>query len=157
MNILFLGGDKRYEYIMQNLAKKHTIHQIGFDNIIDIFSEDLDSIDISSFDIVLFPISGLSDNLEIKSPKGLIKVPDIFFRNINENTIFITGVKTKKLLELIPLTQIISFFDFEEVEIVNNSLTVEGVIEDIKDKNTDKVCILGYRKAWKRYILKVTK
>ncbi len=146
MNILFLGGDKRYEYMMCDLSEKHTVYQIGFDN--NIPSKTPNNLEFTKFGIVIFPISGLSDNLEVKSPKGLISIPCDVFENISENTIFLTGLKTKKLLELLPLKQIISFLDFEEVEAINNDLTVQGVMEDIKDKNINNVCILGYRKTW---------
>ncbi len=154
MNILFLGGDKRYEYMMQNLVKTHSIHQFGFNDIDGIFSENLDSLDLSNFDTVLLPISGINDKQEIKTSKGLINVPSKIFKNIKGHTKFFTGIKTQKLLELIPKKQIISFLDYEEVEAVNNSLTVDGVMDDIKDKRKNNVCILGYRKTWERNIYK---
>lgn len=157
MNILFLGGDKRYEYMMRNLSKKHSIYQVGFDNIASVHTEYPTNLNLEKFDIVIFPINGLNDNLEVKTPKGLLYIPSNVFENISKTTIFFTGLKTKKILEFIPLEQIVSFLDFEEVEMVNNSLTVQGVMEDIKDENSNTVCILGYRKTWKGTILKTKK
>lgn len=145
MNILFLGGDKRYEYMMCDLAKTHSVYQIGFDNIDNVHTDNPNDLDFTKFDIVIFPISGLSANLEVKTSKGLISISSNVLKNISERTIFLTGLKTKKLLEFIPLKQIVSFLDFEEVELVNNNLTVQGVMEDIKDKSINNVCILGYR------------
>lgn len=147
MNILFLGGDKRYEYMMEALSKEHSIYQIGFD--CEYKSVSLNDLHLSDFDVVLFPINGLSDNLEIKTPNGMIQIPSSVLENIDNRTKFFTGLKTKKLLEFIPDSQIISFLDCKKVEEVNNSLTVDGTISDIQDKHKESVCILGYRKTWK--------
>lgn len=155
MNILFLGGDKRYEYIMSDLDKKHSIYQIGFGN--KYTAVELNTLNLSNFDIVLFPISGMNDNMEIKSLNETIQIPTSAFTNITTNTKFFTGLKTKKLLELIPENQIISFLDYPKVEEVNNVLTIDGTIDDIKNKKKDIICILGYRKTWKRTIFKIKK
>lgn len=145
MNILFLGGDKRYKFMMDDLSKKDNVSQIGFETMSrNIVEENIDNLDLSKFDVVIFPISGISEKLEIKSEKGLIKLPIQIFDNINDTTLFFTGLKTKKLLELVPNSRLISFLDDEEVEKLNNSLTVDGTLEDLKDKKKDIVCILGY-------------
>ena len=57
--------------------------------------------------------------------QGLIKLSKNIFENINKNTKFFTGLKTKKLLELIPKEQLISFLDYEEVKKENDLLTIE--------------------------------
>ena len=125
MNILFLGGDKRYRFMMSNLSKEHVVYQIGFNNIEDAKDIDITNINISNFDIVIFPLSGINDKQEIKCEQEFIYLPDYTFSKINDKTIFFTGIKTKKMLEIIPEKQIISFLDDEEVEKVNNKLTVE--------------------------------
>jgi len=125
MNILFLGGDKRYRYMMSELAHKHSVYQIGFNNIEYVKDLNITNVNLSDFDIVIFPISGLNDNQEIKSEQGLINLPDTIFSNLNKRTFFYTGVKTKKLLEIIPAKQLISFLDYDEVQNINNSLTVD--------------------------------
>lgn len=155
MKILFLGGDKRYKYMMCDLSKNHSIYQVGFKYIEGIQNLNLDTVDLSDFDIILFPISGITDNQEIKTESGIIEIPNKVFKNINENTIFFTGLKTKKLLELIPENQIISFLDYKEVKDVNDSLTVDGVIENIKDMKKDTICILGYGKLGKEIYLRL--
>ena len=126
MNILFLGGDKRYRYMITECKKKQfNIYQIGFNNIGDAKELNIENINLSKFEIVVFPISGLNDKQEIKSEKGNIYLPNELFSNISEKTFFYTGIKTKKLLELIPEKQIISFLDYAEVKKVNDNLTVE--------------------------------
>ena len=126
MNILFLGGDKRYKFIMQKLAtSNHFIYQIGFENFNEnIHEEKIENLNLTKFDYVFFPMAGLSDTLEIKSELGLIKLPQDIFKSIGTQTKFFTGVKTKKILELIPNDKILSFLDFEEVKKKNNSLTI---------------------------------
>ena len=125
MNILFLGGDKRYRYMMSELMKDNSIYQFGFNNIESVTELEIESINLSTFDIVIFPISGMNDKQEIKTEQGFIYLPDIIFSNISEKTIFYTGLKTKKLLEIIPEKQMISFLDYEEVQDVNDTLTVD--------------------------------
>lgn len=125
MNILFLGGDRRYRYMIEELSKDHTVSQIGFNKIENAYEEILENLDLSKHDIILFPISGINDKGQIKSEKGLINIPDTIFKNINKKTKFFTGLKTAKLLNIIPEKQIISFLDYPEVKKVNDSLTVD--------------------------------
>lgn len=68
MNILFLGGDKRYSIMMRNLEHKYNIYQVGFKNTnTNIHDVCLENLDLSVFDVILFPISGINDNYEIKT------------------------------------------------------------------------------------------
>jgi len=156
MKILFLGGDTRYKYMMDDLCKTHNVSQIGF-NISNesIHSEALENLDFSRYDIVLFPISGINDASELKSENGNISLSDKLFENLNSNTLFFTGLKTDKLLELIPEKQLISFLDFEEVEAVNNELTIEGTLADIKENYPDSVCVIRIWQAWQGAILAI--
>lgn len=157
MNILFLGGDKRYKYMMKDLSNDNSVFQIGFDfEVSNIYKENLETLNLSKYDIVLLPISGINENLEIKTEKGNIALPETLFHNLNEKTIFFTGLKTKKIMELIPENQLISFLDDDEVERINNDLTVDGTIDDIRDRKNDSICILGYGKLGKELYLKLT-
>lgn len=124
MNILFLGGDERYKYLMYNLLNSNSIYQVGFNDIDKVYTKKIDNLDLSDFDVILFPISGINDKQEIKTELGMINIPNNILANIKENTIIFTGLKTKKLLELIPKKQLISFLDFEEFEEENNTITV---------------------------------
>lgn len=157
MNILFLGGDKRYKYMMRDLEETDNIYQIGFDlKSPNIHEENIENLDLSKFDVILFPINGLSENQEIKSEMGNIVLPEGIFKNLDKDTLVFTGLKTKKLLELIPEKQIISFLDDEEVENKNNNLTVDGTIDDIRDRKNDNICILGYGNLGKELYLRLT-
>ena len=156
MNILFLGGDKRYKYMMNDLCDEEKVSQVGFDIMRDnITKETPESLNLSKYDIVLLPISGISDNMEIKSEIGTLKLDKDIFNNINKETLFFTGLKTKKITELIPNEQVISFLDDKEVESTNNSLTVDGTIDDIRDRKNDTICILGYGNLGKELYLRL--
>ena len=102
MNILFLGGDKRYEYMIEALSKKHFVSSIGFDNLGNNINEsNLKSLNLADFDIVLFPITGINDKMEIKTLKGTIVLPEEPFYRLKYTKscpIFFTGLKTNKLL-----------------------------------------------------------
>lgn len=68
MKFLFLGGDKRYRYLMKDLSEEHEVSCVGFNSLsfnVNVLS--IDSIDLSLFDVILLPISGISDSMEIKS------------------------------------------------------------------------------------------
>ena len=156
MNILFLGGDKRYKYMMNDLCDEEKVSQVGFDIMRDnITKETPENLNLSKYDIVLLPISGISDNMEIKSEIGTLKLDKDIFNNINKETLFFTGLKTKKITELIPNEQVISFLDDKEVESTNNSLTVDGTIDDIRDRKNDTICILGYGNLGKELYLRL--
>lgn len=153
MNILFLGGDKRYEYMIEALSKKHFVSSIGFDNLRNNINENnLKSLILSDFDIVLFPIAGISDKMEIKTLKGSVTLPEELFyklRYTKSCPLFFTGLKTNKLLELIPTSGLISFLDYEEVKEINDELSIKGTLDNIKNRKNDVVCILGYGKLGK--------
>lgn len=153
MNILFLGGDKRYEYMIEALSKKHFVSSIGFDNLGNNINEsNMKSINLTDFDIVLFPITGINDKMEIKTLKGTVVLPEEPFYRLKyakSCPIFFTGLKTNKLLELIPASQILSFLDYEEVKEINDELSIKGTLDYIKNMKNDVVCILGYGKLGK--------
>ena len=70
MDILFLGGDKRYKFIMDDLSKNHSVYQIGFKAPCkEVHAINLEDLSLSKFDVVLLPISGINDNFEIKTEK----------------------------------------------------------------------------------------
>ena len=71
------------------------------------------------------------------------------FSCLNAHTLFFTGLKTDMILELISESQLVSFLDFDEVECVNNELTVQGTLADIRDRKNDSVCVIGYGKLGK--------
>lgn len=68
MKFLFLGGDKRYRYLMKDLSNEHNIFCVGFNNLsFDADILNINEVDLNLFDVILLPISGINDNMEIKT------------------------------------------------------------------------------------------
>ena len=147
MNILFLGGDTRYIYMAQELSDKHTVSIIGFNSCFinnKIIKEKLDCLNLNNYDVVVLPMNGINDNMEIKSLDGQIKLNENIFKFLKDKCIFFTGLKTKNVINFIPNNQIVSFLDDENVNKQNNHLTCLGILDDINKINYNSVCILGY-------------
>lgn len=147
MNILFLGGDTRYISMAQELSNNNLVSMVGFTscNINEkIINEDINSLDLNKFDIVILPMSGINDSMKIKSIDSEITLDKNIFNSINKKTLFFTGLKTNNIINLIPNNQIISFLDDENVNKQNNILTAYGILDDINKISYNSVCILGY-------------
>ena len=146
MNILFLGGDTRYIYMAQELSHKHSVSMIGFNSVNNnkINKKDIECLNINNYDIVILPMNGINDNMEIKSIDRQIKLNENFFKFIKDTCIFFTGLKTKNVIKFIPNNQIVSFLDDENVTKQNNHLTCLGILDEINKLNYNSVCILGY-------------
>lgn len=142
MNILFLGGDKRYLQAISELQKKHNVSVCGYDTVdIDVKKENINFINLKDYKVIIFPMSGINDENVVKSLDGDIKVDNL--NNIDKNSIIFTGLITEKLKEL-GNDNIISFLSFEDIRDLNNKITVDGIEDDIKDKDKTTISILGY-------------
>ena len=125
MNILVLGKDERYRVLIDHLSEKYSVECIGFN---DYKQGSYDC--INKYDMIILPMNGLNS---LKIDQGILN-------KIKNDCIIYTGIKPKELEE----KQIISFMDDPEINKKNNELTVEGIIDHIKDKKKNKICILGY-------------
>ena len=70
MKILFLCGDKIYKYMMKSLSKEHLVFYVGFNTLDEnlyLQEKHLETLNLSNYDVILFPISGITDNMEIKN------------------------------------------------------------------------------------------
>ena len=147
MNILFLGGDTRYIYMAQELSNNHLVSMIGFNSIFvnnKINKEKIVFLNLNNYDVIILPMNGINDNMEIKSLDGQIKLNYDIFNSIKDTCIFFSGLRTKNVISLIPNSQIISFLDDENVTKQNNHLTCLGILDNINKINYNSVCILGY-------------
>lgn len=145
MKILVLGGDKRYIYLMNNLNINTTC--IGFDKKDlkeDISVKKLDDINTYDYDIIILPILGINEDLKIKTLKGNITFDPSILTHCKSNTVFYTGVINDKMKELFKGKKLISFLHDKEVNKANDVLTLEGVIDHVKDKDINNVTILGF-------------
>ena len=135
MNVLFLGKDQRYEVIIDYLNKTHNVECIGYDN------QKIGSLEhIDKYDIIILPMYGIKNGMIDN-----IQITESIINKIRDDCIIYTGLKPKELA----YKKIISFMDDEKINDENNQITVEGIIDNIKDKDKSMICILGYGKIGK--------
>lgn len=144
MNILFLGGDKRYLPIILELNKDNNIYLVGY-NSVDIVGNKInnDSIEFSKYDVIILPMNGIKENMMVNSLDGNIEIRNEQLKNISSKCMIFTGLITKPILEM-NSTNIISFLEDKKIKDFNNDITVDGIIDRINGKCKEKICILGY-------------
>ncbi|MBO5138153.1 MAG: NAD(P)-binding domain-containing protein [Bacilli bacterium] len=137
MKILIIGGDKRYLTLSNKLKQQYDITHIKSE-------EELQKIDIKQYKIIIFPISGVSKENTVISLNNSIKLNKETFQNISPNTIIYSGIVNQNLINLVPENHIISFLADEDVKRENNILTVDGILDKIRQENVSTICILGF-------------
>lgn len=155
MNILLLGGDSRYLEIIDYLKNDHDITTVGYKkiNIEKTKNIEINDIDISKYDIIIFPIGGIKDNNIINSEfcDEKIKLSDEFLNNCKENAIITSGIKTENLDKMLKSANKDCIYLMNDKDIVkqNSIITAEGIIADIiintdKSINDSNILIFGY-------------
>ena len=89
-------------------------------------------------------MTGISDNLEIRTLSGSLQVSKTWLQSINPDAIIYTGLITPIMKKYFRKNPLISFLEDEEVRRENNLLTKEGIMQNIKNHKKDNICILGY-------------
>lgn len=144
MNILFLGGDKRYLTIILELSKNNNIDLVGYDSVDTVGNKiSNNSIEFSKYDIIILPMSGINENMIVSSLDGKVEIKSEEIKSISDKCIIFTGLITKPMLE-IKSKKIISFLEDKEIKDFNTDITVEGIIERIREKRNQNICIIGY-------------
>lgn len=129
MKILFIGYDARYEVVIDTLKEKNDVYTLGYADDYNVGVGNLNN--INDYDIVVLPMSGIKNgyasNVEV----------DINILNNYKGTIY-TGVKNglKGNVE--------SFLDDKEICMKNTIITVDGIMDRIKNIDKVIICILGY-------------
>lgn len=150
MEILVLGGDKRYESMMIELSKKNNIVAVGYGHRLpNITYEKIIDIDPIEFDIIIFPIKGINDYgyIDAEIP---FKLNKYFFYRCRKDTQFFSGVESKFLNKNIENVENINYFMKDKNIVKENVIpTVEGIISDIisnTDITIDKsnIMVIGY-------------
>ena len=145
MKILILGGDERYNVLIDGLKRNHDVDTFGFSESIN-----LEDIDIKKYNIVILPVSGISNNYEIKTLNGLKKLDNEFFKYAKEDLIIYTGIVNDTLKGMINDKNLISFLADEKINSENNDITVDGIINELENYDFNNICILGYGNLGKR-------
>lgn len=122
MKILFIGYDARYVYLINELKSKYIVDTIGYGNDISV-----DNKSINAYDIVVLPMRGIINNDYIT---------ESLFNNYKG--LIYTGL-TKGLIGNVE-----SFLSDKEIIEENTNITVDGIMDRIKNINKVIICILGY-------------
>ena len=122
MKILFIGYDARYKYLINELNKKYEIDTLGYGNDISV-----DNNSINNYDIVVLPMRGICNNDYVTK--------DLFN---NYKGVIYTGL-TKGLKG-----DVESFLSDKDILDENTKITVDGILDRIKNINKFIICILGY-------------
>ena len=126
MRILFIGYDKRYVYLIEKLKSKYIIDTIGYN---DLDRYRIGDIDVNLYDIIVLPMSGIKEGYAAN-----VKIDNDFFDNYKG--VIYTGI-TKGIKGNVE-----SFLNDKEIVYENTMITVDGILDKIK--NIVIICILGY-------------
>lgn len=131
MNILVLGGDERYSFLVNELNKQYNVDTAGI-------------LSMNEYDIIIFPIKGINKNYEIISQNGTKIINSNILSKTNKNVVIYTGLITDTLIEMAHQRKIISFLDDKIVKKENDLITVESIKSLVDREEVENICILGY-------------
>lgn len=156
MEVLVLGGDLRYLEIINNLSSKFNVDLVGYKNIFINDSSkniELDNIDISKYDVILFPINGVMEKnlINCKFNNNPVKLPNDLLVNTKDNVLIFSGINTPCLDNMLNLANRKCHFLMNDENVIkeNSVPTVEGIIADIiinteKTITDSSVLVFGY-------------
>ena len=133
MRILFLGYDARYEIVINTLKNKYDVYTVGYEVYEGVKKGKIDNLNI--YDIVVLPIRGVKSLKEYNVDNNILK---------DYKGVIYTGIKDG--IE----NNVVSFLDDDEICLENTLISVEGIIDKIKNIKKDVICILGYGKIGSR-------
>lgn len=138
MKALFLSGDKRQLEVIKNLNKKNIeIDLIGFETIdIDIGKKrKLSELNISDYDLIFFPINGISNQFTIQNVAQTeeISLPINLLIGSKETAKIFSGIRTPSLTNLLEHAKRKAVFLMEDKEVQQQNAipTVEGIVGDL--------------------------
>ncbi len=162
MRILFVGGDKR-NLFMLNYFKDKDVDVIGYDMVKGVRNKQIDEINISDYDIIIFPIDGVRFDYSItaKYNEDKIILPKNFLLGAKESTYVFSGIKSDNLDKMAKGLNYIKLLDYEDVKEDNGILTSEGIIANIiyntkHSINNSNIVVLGYGKVAKPLVRALT-
>ena len=167
MRILFLGGDQRQLSILNELYTRHSIDVVGYklieldDNIKKI---NIENLDISLYDVIIFPVNGVQDNYLLKTPFDDEQIHlDLSLLSASKpNALIFTGIRTKWLDDILKTSnkECIALMEDNDVKKENSIPTVEGIIGDLvyntpSTINQANILVLGYGNIGKLLVEKL--
>lgn len=160
MNTLIIGDDRRYSIIINDFKEKnYNVDLLGFDDeIIGTSKISLNDIDISKYDVIVFPVSGVGNDFKIKSKED-IKLSIDFLKNSKENVLIFSGINTEYLDKILNYSEKKATFLMKDKGVIKENVipTVEGILADIII-NTDitindaDIMVIGYGNVGKELV-----
>jgi dipicolinate synthase subunit A len=167
MRILFLGGDQRQLSIVNELSTRHSIDVVGYklaeleDKIKKI---DIENLNISLYDVIIFPVNGVQDNYVLKTSfeNEPIHLDLSLLSTSKSNALIFTGIRTKWLDDILKSSnkECIALMEENDVKKQNSIPTVEGIIGDLvyntpNTINQANILVLGYGNIGKLLVEKL--
>ncbi len=156
MEVLVLGGDLRYLEVINSLSSKYNVDVIGYKNTFindDVHNISIDNVNISKYDVIIFPINGVMDKnlINCRFNNNPIKLSEDLLVNSKENVLIFSGISTPNLNKMLEVSHRDCIYMMKDKNvIVENAIpTVEGIIADVilnTEHTVDKsnVLVFGY-------------
>ena len=156
MNVLVLGGDLRYLEVINNFCSKACVDVVGYKNIFindAVNNIDVNSVDISKYDVIIFPINGVMEGNIIfcRFNNFSVNVSDDFLVNSKDNVLIFSGISTPNLEKLLNVSNRKCTYIMNDINVIRENAipTVEGIIADVivnteKSLNDSSVLVFGY-------------
>lgn len=156
MNVLVLGGDLRYLEIIENLSSKYDVDIIGYKNTYInnlVKNINIDDVDISKYDVILFPINGVMDKylINCRFNNNPIKLPTNLLVNTKNDVLIFSGINTTNLSNMLDIANRDCIFLMDDENVIHENAipTVEGIIADVivnteKTLSDSKILVFGY-------------
>lgn len=145
LNILILGGDKRYIEVINDLSHKDVhLLLIGYDHLTfnhtNVEQLDITNVDFSKIDVILLPIGGLDETGKIQAvyTNKTFYLTEQMIKRTPDHCILYTGRITPHLEKLSKKynRKLINMLSQDDVAILNSIPTAEGTLQ-LALENTD--------------------
>lgn len=156
LNILILGGDRRYLEVIKKLAKSNAnVHLAGFDKQQftdqNVYNNVLEELDYSNIHAILLPVSGTSQTGKVLtqySDRSITLTQELIDKT-PKNCIIYTGITNPYLDDIVKGRTLIPIFSRDDIAIRNSIPTAEAALQ-LAIQHTDitihrsNVCVLGF-------------
>ncbi len=156
MNVLVLGGDLRYLSIIEHLSDKYSVDAVGYKNTYindKVKNVLIDNVDVSIYDVIIFPINGVMDKnlINCRFNNNPVKLPSDFLVGTKNNVLIFSGISTPNLDNMLSVSNRKCTYLMKDLSVIRENAipTVEGIIADIiinteKTIKNSNVLVFGY-------------
>lgn len=156
MEVLVLGGDLRYLEIICDLSSRYNVDVIGYKNTFindSVRNISIESIDISKYDVIIFPINGVMDKnlINCRFNNTPIKLSEDLLINSKDSALIFSGIETPNLSRMLEVSNRDCIYMMKDKDVIKENAipTVEGIIADVILNTEITVCksdilVFGY-------------